>query len=143
MCRIIRRNTLSGIFSRFPMNIYIEWMALYRHTLYIYISMVLEILLNMYRDLFKHYLNTSTKYILMIKSFFWTKPYEPGSIITQLTMLLSVVFIAIFGKSYIVYFLFLQYPFIVVEKWTYYYCREITQKASLLWELMGILRLCS
>ena len=31
----------------------------------------------------------------------------------QLTMLLSVVFIAMFGKSYIVYFLFLKYLLIV------------------------------
>ena len=51
------------------------------HTLYINISMVLEILLNIYRDLFKNYLNTSTKYILITKCFFWTNPYEPGSII--------------------------------------------------------------
>ena len=79
----------------------------------------------------------------MIKSFFWTKPYEPGSINNRLTMLLSAVFIAIFGKSFKVYFLFLQYPLTVVEKWIHYYCREITQKASVLWEVMGILRLCS
>jgi len=43
--------------------------------------MVLEILLNIDRHLLKNYLNTSTKYLLIIKSFFWTKPYEPGSII--------------------------------------------------------------
>ena len=41
---------------------------------------------------------------------FWTKPYELGSINTQLTMLLSVLFIAIFGKSYIVYVLLLPIP---------------------------------
>ena len=68
----------------------------------------------------------------MIKSFFWTKPYEPGSINTRLSMLLSVVFMAIFGKSYIVYVLFLQYPLNVVEKWIHYCCREITQKTSVL-----------
>ena len=56
----------------------------------------------------------------MIKSFFWTNPYEPGSITTRLTMLLSVVFIAIFGKSYIVYFLFLQYLLTAVQKWIHY-----------------------
>ena len=79
----------------------------------------------------------------MKKSFSWTKPYEPGSINTQLTMLLFVVFIAIFDKSYIVYFLFLQYPLTVVENWIHYYGREIAQKASVLWEVMGLLRLCS
>jgi hypothetical protein len=79
--RIIRRNTLSVFCSRFPRNIYIEWVSLYSHTLYTYISMVLEILLNIYRHPLKNYLNTSTKYILIIKSFFWIKPYEPGSII--------------------------------------------------------------
>ena len=42
--------------------------------------MVLEILINIYKDLFKNYLNTSTKYILIRQSFFWTNPYEPGSI---------------------------------------------------------------
>jgi hypothetical protein len=45
--------------------------------------------------------NTSFLFCACLKR---TKPYELGSINTQLTMLLSVVFIAIFGKSYIVYF---------------------------------------
>ena len=64
----------------------------------------------------------------MIKSFFWTKPYEPEIINNQITMLLSAVFIAIFGKPFIVYFLFLQYPLTVVEKWIHYYCRESHRK---------------
>jgi hypothetical protein len=40
---------------------------LYGHTLYIYMSTVLAILLNIYRHLLKNYVNTSTKYVLKIK----------------------------------------------------------------------------
>jgi hypothetical protein len=57
------------LYTVFVMSItsVVPWVLQYMHTLYIYISMVLEILLNIYRDLFKNYLNTSTKYILITK----------------------------------------------------------------------------